>query len=104
MAASAGTAAQPGMSLSRANHMPTAPSATQPMSRAAWKPPRAWAIGVILTLGVFMARDCAAAPADDPPVNLAKLVAHRATETEPKRDQYTYRWSATTEEPDNRGA
>jgi hypothetical protein len=50
---------------------------------------------------------CAAAPCayaqDDAPPNLAKLVAHRETETEAERNQYTYRQTFTLEELDNNG-
>jgi hypothetical protein len=41
--------------------------------------------------------------ADDPPANLAKLVAHRETETEAERNDYTYRQTVTIEELDNNG-
>jgi hypothetical protein len=41
--------------------------------------------------------------AEDPPGNLAKLVAHRESETEAERNQYTYRQTVTVEELDNRG-
>jgi hypothetical protein len=101
MAASAGTAAQPGMPLSRAYPMPITPSATQPISRAAWKPRSDLAIGLILTLGVLAVF---ARAADDPPGNLAKLVAHRETETDAERNEYTYRQSVTLDELDNHGA
>src|ERR1700681_4913500 len=101
MAARAGTAAQPGMPLSRAYHMPITPSATQPISRAAWKPPRDLAIGLILTLGVLA---LFAFAADDAPANLAKLVAHRETETDAERNEFTYRQSVTLDELDNHGA
>jgi hypothetical protein len=40
----------------------------------------------------------AAAHAGDPPADLAKLVAARATETRQARDQYTYRQTVTVEE------
>jgi hypothetical protein len=42
--------------------------------------------------------------ADDPPANLAKLVAHRETETEAERNEYTYRQTVTIEELDNNGS
>ena len=45
-----------------------------------------------------------AAPAEEPPPNLAKLVAQRETETEAERNQYTYRQTVTVEELDNNGA
>jgi hypothetical protein len=41
--------------------------------------------------------------ADDPPPNLAKLVAHRETETEAERNEYTYRQTVTIEELDEHG-
>jgi hypothetical protein len=41
--------------------------------------------------------------AQDPPPNLAKLVAHRESETETERNEYTYRQSVTIEELDSRG-
>jgi hypothetical protein len=40
---------------------------------------------------------------DDPPANLARLVAHRETETETERNEYTYRQTVTIEELDNNG-
>src|SRR5947209_6072722 len=108
MAASAGRAAQSGMALSRANQMPITASATQPISRAAGKPLRGLTIGLILTSGVFAALACSAQASDgqaaDPPDNLAKLVAHRETETEAERDEYTYRQTVTIEELDSHGA
>jgi hypothetical protein len=65
------------------------------------------AIGLILTLGILAPGgqpDAAAAPPDDAPPNLARLVAHRETETEAERNEYTYRQSITLEELDNHGA
>ncbi|HWC98033.1 MAG TPA: hypothetical protein VG456_14835 [Candidatus Sulfopaludibacter sp.] len=41
--------------------------------------------------------------AEDPPPNLAKLVAHRETETEAERNEYTYRQTVTIEELDQNG-
>jgi hypothetical protein len=43
------------------------------------------------------------AGAQDPPPNLAKLVAHRETETEIERNEYTYRQGVTIEELDDHG-
>jgi len=40
----------------------------------------------------------------DPPPSLAKLVAHRETETETERDQYMYRQTVTIDELDDHGA
>jgi hypothetical protein len=57
------------------------------------------AIGLILTsvLGLPIARG------QEAPPNLAKLVAHRESETEAERNQYTYRQTLALEELDNRG-
>jgi hypothetical protein len=57
------------------------------------------AIGLILTLllGTAIAR------AQEAPPNLAKLVAHRESETEAERNQFTYRQTLAVEELDNRG-
>jgi hypothetical protein len=43
------------------------------------------------------------ANAQDPPSNLAKLVAHRETETETERNEYTYRQTVTIDELDDKG-
>ena len=40
---------------------------------------------------------------DDPPPNLAKLVAHRETETQAERNEYTYRQTVTIQVLDDRG-
>jgi hypothetical protein len=40
---------------------------------------------------------------DEPPANLAKLTAHRETETEAERNEYNYRQTVTLEELNNRG-
>jgi hypothetical protein len=42
-------------------------------------------------------------PAQDPPANLAKLAAHRETETEAERNEYMYRQTVTIEELDGNG-
>jgi len=42
--------------------------------------------------------------AQEPPPNLARLVAHRESETEKERNEYTYRQVVTLEELDDRGA
>ncbi len=44
------------------------------------------------------------ARADDPPAGLAKLVAHRETETEAERNEYMYRQTVTIDELDDHGA
>jgi hypothetical protein len=57
------------------------------------------AIGLILAsvaCGAFLR-------AQEPPENLAKLVAHRETETEAERNEYTYRQTVTLEELDDHG-
>jgi len=58
------------------------------------------AIGLILAFGL-----CAPlVRAQDAPENLAKLVAHRESETEAERNEYMYRQTVTLEELDNHGA
>lgn len=41
--------------------------------------------------------------ADQPPPNLARLVAHRETETQTERNEYTYRQTVTIQELDGSG-
>src|SRR5665647_1662741 len=85
------------MPFQRANTSPIAHSSGQPISRVARKPPDVFAIALILTsvpLAALLAVLLAAflvpqARAQDPPANLAKLVAHRETETETERNEYT---------------
>ena len=84
------------MPLSRAYRTPATPSAIQPISTAARKPPSVFAIGIILTLALF----APLARAEDPPASLAKLVAHRETETEAERNEYMYRQTVTIDELD----
>lgn len=79
--------------------MPAAPSTIQPISRAARKRPGDCVIGLILTFAVL-----APVRAEDPPANLAKLVAHRETETEAERNEYMYRQTVNLQELDSRGA
>jgi hypothetical protein len=86
--------------VNRAYQTPAAPSEIQPISRAARKPPGDWVIGLILALGLLTA----ATPADEPPANLGKLVAHRESETEAERNEYMYRQTVTLQELDGRGA
>jgi hypothetical protein len=45
----------------------------------------------------------ALAQTDAPPPNLIKLIAHRETETQAERNQYTYRQTLTVEELDDHG-
>jgi hypothetical protein len=58
------------------------------------------AIGLILTLVFFSS----VARAEDPPPNLAKLVAHQESATEAERNEYMYRQTVTVQELDSRGA
>jgi hypothetical protein len=46
----------------------------------------------------------ASAFAEEPPPNLAKLVAHRESETQKERNEYTYRQVVTLDELDDHGA
>jgi hypothetical protein len=88
------------MPFQRANASPITHSSDQPMNRVARKPPDVLAIALILTSVLFAAP---ALRAQDPPVNLAKLVAHRETQTEAERNEYTYRQSVTIDELDSKG-
>src|SRR5690242_20989281 len=74
--------------------------------RSAAKKPRSGtfpgdlAIGLILAFGL-----CAPlVHAQDAPENLAKLAAHRESETEAERNEYTYRQTVTLDELDDHGA
>jgi hypothetical protein len=58
------------------------------------------AIGLILSFAVFSP----SLQAQDPPPNLAKLVAQRETETVAERAEYMYHQTVTVEELDGRGA
>ena len=62
-------------------------------------------IGLILT-SVLAATLLRAQSAGEPPSNLAKLVAHRETETQTERNEYMYRQTVTIQELDEprRGA
>src|SRR5437868_6899775 len=84
----------------RAYDRPATHSVVQPISRPARKPPDVLAIALILT-SVLLA---APLGAQEAPPNLAKLVAHRETETETERNEYTYRQTVTLEELDDHGA
>lgn len=99
-AASAGYAAQLGMSFNCAYAMPAAASTTQPISRAARKPAGSVAIGLILAFVIFIP----SLSAQEPPANLAKLVAQRETATQAERNEYTYRQTVTLDEMDAHGA
>src|SRR5579872_1675539 len=86
------------MSLTRAYTMPAAPSRIQPISRAARKRPGDCVIGLILASALLTPLH-----GEDPPANLAKLVAHRESETETERNEYMYRQTVTLQELDSRG-
>jgi len=93
------------MSLNLAYPMPATPSAIQPARRAATKRRLSarvagdFAIGLILALAL----SGTLAQSQDPPPNLARLVAHRESETEAERNEYTYRQTVTIEELDSHG-
>jgi hypothetical protein len=88
------------MPFQRAYHNPITPSSAQPANRAARKPPDVLTIALILTSVLFTP----SLRADDPPADLAKLVAQRETETERERNEYTYRQTVTIDELDDHGA
>ena len=90
------------MPLDRAYHMPAKHSTPQPISSVARKLPIDLAIGLILTFTVVTTL-LRAQNADRPPANLAKLVAHRESETQTERNQYMYRQTVTIQELDDRG-
>jgi hypothetical protein len=102
-AATTGIAAQLGMPRDRAYNMPARPSTTQPISSAARKLPSDLTVGLILA-SVLAVPLLPAQGAGDPPPNLAKLVAHRETETFNERNEYTYRQTVTITEMDDYGA
>src|SRR5579862_1874366 len=86
------------MCLLRAYKNPAALNTAQPIPRTAWKRAGLSLIGLILAFGFF---GPGTAAADDPPPNLAKLAAHRETETEAERNEYTYRQTVTVDELDS---
>jgi hypothetical protein len=57
------------------------------------------AIGLILAFVLL----CSCLRSQDPPPNLARLVAHRESETEAERNEYTYRQTVTLDELDDHG-
>src|ERR1039458_3332601 len=88
------------MPFTRAKTSPITHSKSQPASRVARKLPDVFAITLILTFALASPT----ARADDPPPNLAKLAAHRETETETERNEYTYRQSVTIDKLDDHGS
>src|ERR1017187_28551 len=75
------------MPFNRAYSKPAALSAVHPASRAARKSPSDWVIGLILALGCV----AAGARAQEAPPSLARRIAHRESETQAARNDYTYR-------------
>jgi hypothetical protein len=78
---------------------------------AARKPAGLSFIALILAFGLFASMHAAqetqsgaAASSSEPPLNLAKLAAHRETETEKERNEYTYRQTVTLDELEASGA
>jgi hypothetical protein len=88
------------MPFTRAYHSPITHSAAQPANTAARKPPDVPIIALILASALFLP----SLRAQEPPPNLARLIAHRETETEKERNEYTYRQTVTIEELENSGA
>jgi len=83
--------------------MPATPSTPHPISSAARKLPSDFTIGLILA-SVLMPTLLYAQAAGDPPANLAKLVAHRESQTIAERNEYTYRQTVTVQELDGNGS
>jgi hypothetical protein len=83
--------------------MPAKPSTAQPINSAARKPASDLAIGLILAF-VLIPASSPAQTAAEPPANLAKLVAHRESESQAERNEYTYRQTVTVEVLDKNGA
>jgi hypothetical protein len=88
----------------RAYRKPAAASTAQPIPKAARNPAGVCVIALILAFGFLVtARAAISISADEPPTNLAKLAAHRETETEAERNEYTYRQTVTLDELDSNG-
>jgi hypothetical protein len=103
-AATTGAAAAKPMPLPRAYRKPAAASAAHPIPKAARNPAGVCFIALILAFGLFVTAHAALSTSiDDPPTNLAKLAAHRETETEAERNEYTYRQNVTLDELDSNG-
>src|ERR1039457_630375 len=91
------------MPFQRANARAITHSSNQPIHRVARKPPDVFAIALIVTSVMLATLLAPPARAQDPPASLAKLVAHRETETEAERSEYTYRQGVTIDELDDHG-
>jgi len=82
-----------------------APSTIQPVRRTARKRRLSAKTAGDLTIGLILAFALwrPVAGAEDAPPNLARLVAHRESETEAERNEYMYRQTVTIDELDERG-
>ncbi|MGA7238612.1 MAG: hypothetical protein WBY44_23225 [Bryobacteraceae bacterium] len=99
-----GSAAAKPMPLARAYRKPAAARTAQPIPKAARNPAGVCFIALILAFGLFVtARAAVSISTDDPPTNIAKLAAHRETETEAERNEYTYHQTVTLDELDSNG-
>lgn len=87
------------MFFDRAYNTPAAASTAQPIPTAARK--RFFSGGLVIGLILTFALS---ATAQEPPDNLAKLVARRESETEAERNEYMYRQTVALEELDDHGA
>lgn len=87
------------MFFDRAYNTPAAASTSQPIPTAARK--RLFSGGLVIGL---ILTSVLPALAQEPPDNLAKLVARRETETEAERNEYMYRQTVALEELDDHGA
>jgi hypothetical protein len=81
--------------------MPARVNTPQPISSAARKLPGDLAMGLILAF--VLAAPALHAQTAEAPSNLAKLVAHRESETIKERNEYTYRQTVTIQEVDAYG-
>jgi hypothetical protein len=96
------------MPLARAYSAPPTLSANHPASNAARKPPSDRFIAFILAFACLGSAAIAAAaaedsPSQDAPADLARRIAHRETETEHARNEYTYRQTVVFSEVDEHG-
>ena len=93
------------MPLKFAYRTPAPASTTQPIRSAAKKPREGvfrgpLGIGLILAFALSLP----SSNGQDAPENLAKLIAHRESETEAERSEYMYRQTVILEELDSTGA
>ena len=88
-----------GMARCWAYTIPAAIMIIQPARQVKEKPRRFACFSIFAVIVTF-----GAARAADPPKDLARLVAHRESETEAERNQFTYRQSVRVEELTERGS